>query len=200
MSMYKVTHGMSRVLSRRPKRVCDGCGLTIPIYPGRYPKRCPSCGESFIKDDPIGESLIDDDPIDKIVEMLTSDDISIDRALLEMEGGDVDSEKELAIDKLMQRINVVDLLDPLVGVEVSANSENIWVYFADTADEEDLKRLADELRPFALAIELYPSDKPGTAWCMSVLNPRKEDKPTMAGTVDTQADLSGDVDVNQAGA
>jgi len=43
-----ITPGMARVLqSRRIKVKCASCGLTIPVYSGRYPVKCPSCQVRF---------------------------------------------------------------------------------------------------------------------------------------------------------
>lgn len=42
----QVTRGMARTLSRGKVAVkCPNpdCGLSIPVYPGRYPKKCPTC-------------------------------------------------------------------------------------------------------------------------------------------------------------
>lgn len=54
----RVTPGLIRALSKtRTKRACGSCEFPIPVYPGRYPKTCPQCGEPAIEDAmPQGES------------------------------------------------------------------------------------------------------------------------------------------------
>lgn len=39
------TPGMVNALSRHGvHRTCD-CGFILPVYPGKYPRNCPSCGK-----------------------------------------------------------------------------------------------------------------------------------------------------------
>ncbi len=38
----KITKGMANAGSQH--LACKSCGLKIPRYPGRYPKKCPDCG------------------------------------------------------------------------------------------------------------------------------------------------------------
>ena len=41
----EVTQGLLKAISaNRNKHLCAGCSFPIPVYPGRYPKNCPSCG------------------------------------------------------------------------------------------------------------------------------------------------------------
>jgi len=40
-----MTPGLLNALSRNKNRTtCPGCGFPMPVYPGRYPSTCPSCG------------------------------------------------------------------------------------------------------------------------------------------------------------
>lgn len=41
-----VTSGMARA-PKQAARTCGGCSLKIPVYPGRYPDKCPECGHSL---------------------------------------------------------------------------------------------------------------------------------------------------------
>lgn len=38
----KITKGMANTM--KGNKECTGCGMKIPKYPGRYPKKCPECG------------------------------------------------------------------------------------------------------------------------------------------------------------
>jgi rubrerythrin len=39
-----MTPGILNALSRNKNRTtCPGCGFPMPVYPGRYPSKCPSC-------------------------------------------------------------------------------------------------------------------------------------------------------------
>lgn len=38
-----LTPGLSRALSKnKTHKLCD-CGFPMPVYPGRYPSKCPVC-------------------------------------------------------------------------------------------------------------------------------------------------------------
>lgn len=52
MKPIRVTPGMANVLKGKGKvrQVCPHCGLHIPVYRGKYPSRCPSCGVDFLQD------------------------------------------------------------------------------------------------------------------------------------------------------
>lgn len=40
-----MTRGVLNALNKnRSRSVCDQCGFPLPVYPGRYPSVCPSCG------------------------------------------------------------------------------------------------------------------------------------------------------------
>ena len=45
----KVTSGMANTMNKATKFKCSECGLSIPKYPGRYPKFCPNCGAEIGK-------------------------------------------------------------------------------------------------------------------------------------------------------
>jgi len=36
-----------RMKMMREKIKCEECGCGIPVYPGRYPTKCPECGASL---------------------------------------------------------------------------------------------------------------------------------------------------------
>jgi len=40
-----------RMGAMREKTHCEACGCQIPVYPGRYPIRCPECDAEFIQSD-----------------------------------------------------------------------------------------------------------------------------------------------------
>lgn len=41
----KLTRGMRNAYSRQENvKRCPECGLSVPRYPGKYPKACPDCG------------------------------------------------------------------------------------------------------------------------------------------------------------
>ena len=44
-----ITPGMKRAYTKNGSgRSCPECGLTIPKYPGGYPKKCPECGTEIV--------------------------------------------------------------------------------------------------------------------------------------------------------
>lgn len=58
-SYRRVTTGLIRAIGKMTpsKKGCGSCKYPLPIYPGRYPKTCPQCGEPAIQDlMPQGES------------------------------------------------------------------------------------------------------------------------------------------------
>ena len=47
-----MTTGVKNAIAKgRVKEVCSGCNFPIPVYPGRYPKLCVSCGEVITRDE-----------------------------------------------------------------------------------------------------------------------------------------------------
>lgn len=43
----RVTPGLSKVLQKsKHLEPCPGCGFPMPVYPGRYPSKCPVCSMS----------------------------------------------------------------------------------------------------------------------------------------------------------
>ena len=48
-----MTPGVLNALNRNRKRdVCNSCGFPLPIYPGRYPSKCPGCEEPRVVPQP----------------------------------------------------------------------------------------------------------------------------------------------------
>jgi predicted Zn-ribbon and HTH transcriptional regulator len=46
-----MTKGVLNALMRNKNRtVCKKCGFPLPVYPGRYPSKCPGCGDEYKKD------------------------------------------------------------------------------------------------------------------------------------------------------
>ena len=47
LSEMKGTKGLLNSLGRNKelKKVCDKCGMMMPKYSGKYPEKCPSCGD-----------------------------------------------------------------------------------------------------------------------------------------------------------
>lgn len=42
----KLTRGIKNAIERNGgSKACVGCSLVIPKYPGRYPQKCPECGD-----------------------------------------------------------------------------------------------------------------------------------------------------------
>ena len=42
-----MTKGVLNALNRnRNRTTCGDCGFPLPVYPGRYPSACPSCGSA----------------------------------------------------------------------------------------------------------------------------------------------------------
>lgn len=49
------TKGMLNKLKELPEKMrCSSCDMKIPVYTGRYPKKCPSCGEDLTQ----GETIL----------------------------------------------------------------------------------------------------------------------------------------------
>lgn len=45
---FSITKGMRQAMEKMPAKMkCPSCGLSIPVYPGRYPKKCSECGEEL---------------------------------------------------------------------------------------------------------------------------------------------------------
>lgn len=184
MSKYfSVTPGMSRILGRRAKRTCTNCSLPIPIYPGRYPRKCPHCGQEF-------------DVIDEVVDQVLSQSVSIESLISSLVFEKKEkNEKYLALDKLMQKINLHELLDPLIGIKTSSNSESIWAYFSDSVEEEDIVDFVEDIKSMAVDVKLFPGDDEGVRWVVSILNPRSQEDPEVTGDVEQGIEIQGDVGV-----
>lgn len=46
-----LTPGLTRALSQQKvHKMCD-CGFPMPVYPGRYPSKCPLCQSARVKVD-----------------------------------------------------------------------------------------------------------------------------------------------------
>ena len=161
---------------------CDNCGLVIPIYPGRYPYKCPQCGYKF------------DAAVDQVVEMLLSGEVSSYQSIEEQQD-ELGDRKKLTIDMVMQKVNIASLLDQMVGITISGESDNIFVYFSDSATEDKLKDLVSDIKPMASDVQLYPSKIVGANWCISILNTRIKEEPSVSGVMDVQTGLEGEVDV-----
>ncbi len=44
MPQEAMTPGVLNALNRnRNRSTCTGCGFPLPVYPGRYPSKCPQC-------------------------------------------------------------------------------------------------------------------------------------------------------------
>jgi len=184
--MYNITKGMSNVLGRRPKRSCENCGLVIPIYRGRYTKQCPHCGTSFVTEDPVVDSIISGN-LD--LEFVLEQDLFC--------SGNPTDEKSIELDKLLQIVASMRILDFLVGTQIEGISHNIWLYFSEYIPDDKLKAFIEEVKLAAQDVQLYPSKEEGSKWVVSVLNPRTEDEPDLTGDVEANIDLGGDVDINQ---
>jgi len=40
-----ISAGLKKAFSKTTTvTICKDCGFPIPLYPGRYPKKCPECG------------------------------------------------------------------------------------------------------------------------------------------------------------
>jgi len=39
-----MTPGVLNALNKNRSRAVCACGFPLPVYPGRYPSHCPSCG------------------------------------------------------------------------------------------------------------------------------------------------------------
>lgn len=47
----KMTPGLKKAFGKMEgKKRCESCGMTIPKYEGRYPKKCPECGGMEFED------------------------------------------------------------------------------------------------------------------------------------------------------
>ena len=180
---YSITPGMNRVFGRKVKKTCPTCGLNVPIYVGRYPKRCPHCSGKFTQDE-----------IREVVELLIEKRISLDNVVLPLIG-EKKEEKNANIDKVMQVVVQFEMLDELLGVEVQGESSNFWLYFSDSVDEEEILKLVEELKSYSEDAQSYPSQKEGAKWVVSVMNARALKNPSVEGEVEQEIPTSGDVDV-----
>lgn len=178
--MPNITGGMARLFNRKVKRVCPSCGLTIPVYPGRYPVVCPHCGA----DPEVTEKL------DSILDLIISGSIKLEDICEE-----VDPKQRIGVDKIFQRVNIIDLLDQLVGVKMGNGSENIWLYFSEEPQHDKIRQLVDDIRPLCLAVDIYPSDEPDAKCVVAVQNPRSSAEPVVFGDIPTNASLQGEMEV-----
>lgn len=47
------TTGVLNALNKnRNRTVCTECGFPLPVYPGRYPSKCPGCGAELKLNEP----------------------------------------------------------------------------------------------------------------------------------------------------
>jgi hypothetical protein len=64
-----ITQGHANAAGRRATRRCKDCGLSIPVYPGRYPVTCKNCGGEI-------EELTVDEQIELVKSGVPSDEVA----------------------------------------------------------------------------------------------------------------------------
>jgi N-glycosylase/DNA lyase len=138
--------------------------------------------------------------IENLVDRLILDEISFGRACdkLDEEFGsaeDVGNQKELTVDKFLQLVVVSGLMDFLLGIKISGESNNIWAFFSDAVKEKTLQEFLRVVREYCTDAALYPSREEGAAWVVSVLNPRVDKNPETSGEIDRAVDVLGSVEV-----
>jgi len=182
-SRYSITPGMNKVLGKRAKRVCPVCHLQIPIYPGRYPQKCPHCGSEFV-----------DEEVREVVDLLIEKRIRLDDVLRPLVR-EKKEEKNANLDRIMQVVVQFKLLDELLGVDISGKSDNFWLYFSDEAEEETIEKLCGELKSYSHDARVYPSNSDGAKWAVSVLNARALKNPEIEGEIENEIPTEGDLEV-----
>lgn len=52
MGTMKISKGMAKGMlnSSSTYYSCPSCGFPIPVYPGKYPSKCPNCSKDICKD------------------------------------------------------------------------------------------------------------------------------------------------------
>ncbi|MGB8988497.1 MAG: hypothetical protein WCC37_18005 [Candidatus Sulfotelmatobacter sp.] len=56
------TPGLRRALTRGNNRTVCACGLAIPRYVGKYPKKCPNCGTPLAVAAELGKAILGAEP------------------------------------------------------------------------------------------------------------------------------------------
>jgi hypothetical protein len=103
-----------------------------------------------------------------------------------------------AIDYVMQKVNLLELLVPFKGLEYDDVSHTIWLHFSDSADEGTVDQLIRELESSSATVLKQPSHLEDCEWMVVLMSPQNPASPKMSGTVQTAVSVSGQVPVGGA--
>jgi len=189
MGKVSVTAGIGNTLRKlRPREVCTDCGLTIPVYPGRYPRLCPNCGGVFRR---VEERIRH--PIHTAIDFLLEE--------VEVEPpGEPDTATKLGrlVDQVIQRINVQGLLDYFVGVEYSPERGEAWFFFSEHPDYATLEQFTSSIRGVGVGATLERVDRDDASWVVTVASMRPgwvREKPGELEEEPPEVEISGELKV-----
>ena len=151
----KLTQAMMRHGITNPATYCTGCQTKIPRYKGKYPTKCPNCGErlkvipkrSYKTKSRLGESM--EDLLTLITELessATTPGDAADRAL----GNSAESKQMRLWDNAMVYVNQQGLLDPYEGQKIQADGTNLELYFSKNTEEIEMQELVHALEEMSL--------------------------------------------------
>ena len=157
---------MRNVFGRRRRKECGSCGFPVPIYPGRYPNRCPDCGELF---EPVAERRklreASYPGSDGIVDYMISPD---NDSPAPPQAPDSSTAVGILVDQVMQRINVLGLLDYFVGVTYEITSPVAWFFFSKQVKINVLEKLSNDIRSAYPSVALKRLERDDADWALAV--------------------------------
>lgn len=124
MAKPNFTPGLSRHYMNSATRVhstCGACGYNLPVYPGRYPSKCPICHETLKRDEPVAEgasaaTMVSSSPlVQGLLEV--AEPVRLDMGIAVLDG-------------CLIRVESADALEQfLLGVEGPRQQEGFQRYF-----------------------------------------------------------------------
>ena len=179
-----VTKGMANQ-AKRVKHVCPGCGLKIPVYPGNYPQRCPSCStplKSKKQEEsttPHLEKLVGD-----LIAEVMSGQNSVSGAARRL-ANDPTLDTTGYMQALLRYINANDLLDFFIAYDIIGPEDrptSVKLNFSDDLDETKVRAIATELEELAQSVSYHRvPDEGKTGWQLVLMSPRSGSEPKLQG-------------------
>jgi len=195
----RLTPGMYRAYDRRldPERLhhtCRSCGLRVPRYPGRYPRRCPSCGLDLM-------APVD---VEAVVEALVEGRMTAATAvgvLLRTEAmlGDEDKrETPLGrdLDDFMLHINGLRVLPQYAGADLSVDNSVIVLYFYPDVSQSVLDTLSQYAKTRGFDVQAAQTGgEEKTGWALTLTKTSNVPQAVEPmGLVDIEVPMAGDAE------